>query len=84
VIVVRYAVCSERENKPVTRVVCDSKSDSERELERIKRDDGSDLAINYWIAELGPECEAWRWLARNPGDDNSKDAPRSSNKVKET
>ena len=82
-IVVRYAVCSQREKKPVTRVVCDSKVESERELERIKRDDGGDLATTYWIAELGPECEAWRWLARNPGDSKIKDAP-SNGKVKET
>lgn len=64
-IVVRYAVCSERENKPVTRIVCESKADSERELERIKNEDGGDLAASYWVAELGPECEAWRWLGHD-------------------
>ena len=63
-IVVRYAVCSEREKKPVTRVVCESKGDSEREMERIRSEDGSDPSTTYWIAELGPECEAWRWLGR--------------------
>jgi hypothetical protein len=43
-------------------VVCESKADSERELARIENDDGGDLTTTYWIAELGPECEAWRWL----------------------
>ena len=67
-IVVRYAVCSERERKPVTRVVCDSKADADRELERIKQEDGGDLTTSYWVAELGPECEAWRWLGEiKPG-----------------
>ena len=64
-IVVRYAVCSEREKKPVTRVVCDTRADGTRELERIKKHDGADPLTSYWIAELGPECEAWRWLARD-------------------
>ena len=64
-IVVRYAVCSERENKPVTRAVCESKADSEQELERIKNEDGGDLGMTYWVAELGPECESWRWLGRD-------------------
>ena len=62
-IIVRYAVCSERDNKPVTRAVCDSKADAERELQRTRERDG-EAATTYWVAELGPECEAWRHLAR--------------------
>jgi hypothetical protein len=62
-IVVRYAVCSERAHKPVTRAVCDARADAERMLERIKREDAQDADTQYWIAELGPECESWRWLA---------------------
>lgn len=62
-IVVRYAVCSESAHKPVTRAVCDVRVDAERELERIKREDAQNTEVQYWIAELGPECEAWRWLA---------------------
>ena len=62
-IVVRYAVCSESAHKPLTRAVCDARADAERILERIKREDAQDVESTYWIAELGPECEAWRWLA---------------------
>jgi hypothetical protein len=62
-IVVRYAVCSESAQKPVTRAVCDTRPEAERVLERITREDGQDAGAEYWIAELGPECEAWRWLA---------------------
>jgi len=64
-IVVRYAVCSERDRKPITRAVVDSHAEAERMLERVKREDGDDRDTEYWLAELGPECEAWRWLARN-------------------
>lgn len=62
-IVVRYAVCSESAHKPLTRAVCDARADAERILERIQREDAQDVESTYWIAELGPECEAWRWLA---------------------
>jgi hypothetical protein len=72
VIVVRYAVCSERESKPVTRVVCDTRSDAEREMERFRQEDGGDPSISYWMAELGPECEAWRWLARATEGEQTK------------
>ncbi len=63
-IVVRYAVCSERESKPLTRIVCDARAEAERVIERYRREDGADAETAYWIAELGPECEAWRWLGR--------------------
>ncbi len=62
-IVVRYAVCSERQGKPVTRVVVDSRTEADRALERVREADASSLEQEYWIAELGPEAESWRWLA---------------------
>ena len=65
-IVVRYAVCSARERKPITRAVCDSRGDADRELERLKRQD-NDPVTEYWLAELGPECEAWRPLGQDSG-----------------
>jgi len=63
VIVVRYAVCSERQGKPVTRVVVESRADADRALDRVREADASALEHDYWIAELGPEAESWRWLA---------------------
>jgi hypothetical protein len=63
-IVVRYAVCSETDKKPVTRLICDARVEADRELERIRRQD-NDPNTSYWIAELGPECEAWRNLGRD-------------------
>jgi hypothetical protein len=61
-IVVRYAVCSERQGKPVTRAVVESRTEAERTLERIRQRDLASPEESYWIAELGPECEAWRHL----------------------
>ena len=58
----RYAVCSQSGSKPVTRIVCDTKPEAERALARIKELDAAHMEAEYWIAELGPECEAWRWL----------------------
>ncbi len=66
-IVVRYAVCSERQGKPVTRVVVDSRTEADRALERVRQADAGSLEQDYWIAELGPEAESWRWLAHEPG-----------------
>jgi hypothetical protein len=65
-IIVRYAVCSERQGKPITRVVVDSRVDADRALEQIREHDRADLETSYWIAELGPEAESWRWLAPKP------------------
>jgi len=62
-IINRYAVCSERGGKPVTRLVCESKPEAEAALEQIKKDDASRPERSYWVAELGPEAEAWRWFA---------------------
>ena len=62
-IVVRYAVCSETDRKPVTRLVCDQREEAVQALERLKQQDGQVPEQSYWIAELGPECEAWRYLA---------------------
>ncbi len=64
-IVVRYAVCSEQESKPLTRIVCEARAEAERMIERYRREDGADTETAYWIAELGPECESWRWLGRD-------------------
>ncbi|MBI3180055.1 MAG: hypothetical protein HYZ27_10365 [Deltaproteobacteria bacterium] len=62
-IVVRYAVCSESRKKPLTRAVCDSRSEADKLMERLRRED-AEAEATYWVAELGPECESWRWLAR--------------------
>ena len=62
-IVVRYAVCSERAGKPVTRAVVEDRAEAKRVLEEIQRKDATQPEETYWIAELGPEAEAWRWLA---------------------
>jgi len=62
-ILTRFAVCSERENKPVVRLVCDTRAQAETELEKTRQQDGADQEERYWIAELGAESEAWRWLA---------------------
>jgi hypothetical protein len=67
VIVVRYAVCSEREGKPVTRAVVDSRAEADRALERIRERDLGNLEGEYWVAELGPEAESWRWLVPEAG-----------------
>jgi hypothetical protein len=65
-IVVRYAVCSERSKKPVTRGVFDTRVEAEKTLERIRRAEAANPETAYWLAELGPECEAWRHLADEP------------------
>lgn len=65
-ITVRYAVCSEKDGKPVTRAVVESRSDADRALERIRQKDLAAPEASYWVAEVGPECEAWRWLAGEP------------------
>jgi hypothetical protein len=62
-ILTRYAVCSETNRKPVTRIVCDTKPQAEAELERVRREDEHAPEASYWIVELGAECEAWRYLA---------------------
>ena len=62
-ILTRYAICSERKRKPITRLVCDTRAQAEAELERIRKEDHEDPESDYWIVELGSECEAWRWLA---------------------
>jgi hypothetical protein len=61
-LLIRYAVCSERQRKPVTRAVCDTKAEAEAELERIRALDEAAPEDDYWITELGAESEAWRWL----------------------
>jgi len=61
-IVVRYAVCSERQGKAVTRVILESRTEAERTLEHLRQNDGTTPESSYWVAELGPECESWRWL----------------------
>ncbi len=61
-IVVRYAVCSERDGKPVTRAVVDSRAEADKLLESLRKSELSSPEHAYWIAELGPECDAWRNL----------------------
>ena len=62
-IVARFAVCSERNTKPVTRAVCDSRAEADKVLEQIRATDSADPEESYWIAAVGPETEGWRWLA---------------------
>lgn len=62
-ILTRYAICSERKRKPVTRLVCDTRAQAEAELQRIRKTELEDPETDYWIVELGSESEAWRWLA---------------------
>jgi hypothetical protein len=57
-----YAVCSEREHKPVTRSVLPTRADAEQHLLRLRREEAGDPEESYWIAELGPESESWRRL----------------------
>lgn len=59
--VARFALCSERAQKPVTREVFDDRADAERGLDKLRRREG-DAETTYWIAELGSECEGWRHL----------------------
>jgi len=61
-VLVRYAVCSARKGKPLTRVVADTRPQAETELQRIRQGDANDPDDEYWIAELGPETEGWRYL----------------------
>ncbi len=67
-ILTRFAVCSERNKKPLTRVVCDTRAQAESELEHVRQADSEDPEGSYWIAEVGSESEAWRWLAPTEGD----------------
>ncbi|MBI5510639.1 MAG: hypothetical protein HY903_17920 [Deltaproteobacteria bacterium] len=69
-IVVRYAVCSEAERKPVTRAVVETRPDAERLLESLRQKDGNDPSVQYWVAEIGPECDQWRFLG-TPGKEGS-------------
>jgi hypothetical protein len=46
----------------VTRAVVESRSEADRVLERIRQKDLAAPEASYWVAELGPECEAWRFL----------------------
>jgi hypothetical protein len=62
-IVARFVVCSERNNKPVTRAVCDARGEAEKVLEQVRAADTNDPEEAYWIAAVGPETEGWRWLA---------------------
>jgi hypothetical protein len=61
-ILTRYAVCSELRRKPITRLVADTRAEAENALAKMREQD-QNPEVDYWIAELGPECEAWRYLA---------------------
>ena len=65
-IAVHYAVCSEQRGKPVVRAIVETRQEADRRLEELRRGDGHDVTIAYWLAELGPESEAWRTSASQP------------------
>jgi len=67
-IAVRYAVCSEQEKKPVVRVVVETRQEADKLLLNLRRQDGNDPTITYWLAELGPECDVWRFVGTETGD----------------
>jgi hypothetical protein len=58
--IVRHAICSQRESKPVVRRVCDTLVGAENLLQDIREAEAHDPEQDYWIIELGPECETWR------------------------
>ena len=67
---VRYAVCSEAEKKPVVRAVVEARQAADQLLVELRRQDGNDPTISYWLAELGPESDAWRFLGTQSGEGN--------------
>ena len=69
-IAVRYAVCSEQEKKPVVRAVVEARQAADQLMVDLRRQDGNDPTISYWLAELGPECDAWRFLGTLGGETN--------------
>ena len=69
-IAVRYAVCSEVEGKPVVRAVVEVRQRADELLQELRQKDGNDSTVTYWLAELGPECDAWRTLGTQSGDGN--------------
>jgi len=68
-IAVRYAVCSALEQKPVVRAVVEARTEADRLLAELRRQDGNDPTVSYWLAELGPECDAWRFLGTRNGEE---------------
>lgn len=60
---IRYLVCSERAQKPVTRMVCDSRIEAENLLAELQKREEVDPEDAYWTVEVGPESDAWRFLA---------------------
>lgn len=68
-ITVYYAVCSERDSKPVVRAAYDSRSKAEAAAESLRSADGNRPEDAYWIAEIGKESETWlRFLSDNETD----------------
>jgi hypothetical protein len=65
---VRYAVCSEQEKKPVVRAVVETRQAADQLMAELRRQDMNDPTISYWLAELGPECDAWRFLGTQSGE----------------
>ena len=55
-----YAVCSMLRKKPVTRALCQSKREAIELMDRLRTQADSD--VDFWIAELGPHVDGWRWL----------------------
>ncbi|MEL6546663.1 MAG: hypothetical protein AAFQ82_18705 [Myxococcota bacterium] len=68
-ITVYYAVCSERDGKPVVRSVYSERSRAEAALEAVRNADGGRPEDAYWMAEVGKEAETWlRFLPDNETD----------------
>jgi len=67
---VRYAVCSESAGKPVVRAVVEARQKADELLLELRKLDGNDPTVTYWLAELGPECDAWRALGTQSGEGN--------------
>lgn len=51
-----FVVCSERENKPVSRGWCATRADAERLLDELKRTDPPPGEDAYWLAEVAEAC----------------------------
>ena len=66
----RYAVCSEQEKKPMVRGVVETRQAADQLLVELRRQDGNDPTTTYWLAELGPECDAWRALGTQDAEGN--------------
>lgn len=68
-ITVYYAVCSERDGKPVVRAVFSERPKAEAAMDSVRSADGGGPEDAYWLAEIGKEAETWlRFFADNETD----------------